>query len=338
MEAPGEKLLTKLWESIADKGIASLLKPWQMRTEGRAAIDLRRDEMLTLAQAEREVEAIRRGEKALLPNGEIVALPMPSVQTVVQIEAEPPQLAIPYIAKIAERNAKADDVRKEIALAKAVLHAEDELKTDSESPSDDPLSDDWLLRWRDCAANVSSDDLQSIWGKVLAGEIKSPGRYSLRTLDFLKNLSQQEAETIEKISPFVVSGVIFRSKNSVLEDEGINFGYLLAMQELGVLAGVDAQGLQIQLKSSSTTSYEKALFCHGKLLLIKASDPAKVLSLDIYSVTAIGKQVLRLGTFQPNEKMLLAMADAIKGMGFQVELGNYVSVGNQIQSFDLQPL
>lgn len=255
-----------------------------------------------------------------------------------QIESEPP-LAIPYIADIAEQNAKAEAVRKEIALAKAVLHAEDELKTDSASPSEEPLSDDWLLRWRDCAAGVSSDELQSIWGKVLAGEIKSPGRYSLRTLDFLKNLSQQEAETIEKISPFVVSGVIFRGNKNVLEDEGINFGYLLAMQELGVLAGVDAQGLQIEWKSSNPTTYEKALFCHGKILLIKASDQTKVLTLDIYSVTAIGKQVLRLGTFQPNEKMLSAMADDIKAKGFQVELGTYVLVGeNQFQAYDLHPI
>ena len=41
MEAPGEKLIIKLWESIADKGIGSLLKPWQIRREGRASIDLK---------------------------------------------------------------------------------------------------------------------------------------------------------------------------------------------------------------------------------------------------------------------------------------------------------
>lgn len=34
MDIPGEKLIIKLWETIADKGIGSLLKPWQIRREG----------------------------------------------------------------------------------------------------------------------------------------------------------------------------------------------------------------------------------------------------------------------------------------------------------------
>ena len=336
MEAPGEKLLNKLWDTIADKGIASLLKPWQMRREGRATIDLRREEMLAIAQAELDVEAIRKGEKLLLPNGDLVTLPTPIVHDIIQIEAEPPQLAIPYIADIADRNSKIEDARKEIALAKAVLHAEEELKSDTEEPSEDSLSDDWLLRWRDCAASVSSEELQSLWGKVLAGEIKSPGRYSLRTLEFLRNLEQHEAKAIEKISPFVVNGFIFRGNDSVLEDEGIRFGDLLSMQEIGVLAGVDTLGLQIKWQSMNPTTFEQVLTSHGKLLHVTADDPSKTLSLKVCSVTAMGKQILKLGTFQPNEKMLMAIAETIKGMGFQVEIGRYIPIDeNQIRTFDL---
>jgi len=50
MEIPGEKLIINLWETIADKGIGSLLKPWQIRREGRANLDVKREEMLALAQ------------------------------------------------------------------------------------------------------------------------------------------------------------------------------------------------------------------------------------------------------------------------------------------------
>jgi len=31
VEIPGEKLVLKLWDTIADKGIGSLLKPWPCR-------------------------------------------------------------------------------------------------------------------------------------------------------------------------------------------------------------------------------------------------------------------------------------------------------------------
>lgn len=339
MEAPGEKLLNKLWESLVDKGIGNLLKPWQMRREGRAAIDVRRDEMIEIAQAEREVEAVRRGDKSLQPNGQLVALPSSQNVSIPALDRPQAYAAIDYVEEVASQNSRAEAIRREIALAKAVLHAENELQNDQTPPTDAPISDDWLLRWRDCAASVSSEELQSIWGKVLAGEVKSPGRYSLRTLEFLRNLSQEEAKAIERISPFVVSGVIFRGNDSILTNEGIKFGDLLLLQELGMLAGVDSLGLQISWLSTDTTSFVRALTCHGKLLLITAPDTNKSLSLKVCTVTAIGKQVLQLGTFQANEKMLRAMGEAIKALGFDVQVGSYVPIDDsQLNAFNLTPL
>ena len=38
MTWPGEGLLIKLWETLAEKGIGGLLKPWQMKREAFAQI------------------------------------------------------------------------------------------------------------------------------------------------------------------------------------------------------------------------------------------------------------------------------------------------------------
>lgn len=339
MEAPGEKLLTKLWESLVDKGIGNLLKPWQLRREGRAAIDLRREEMIAIAQAEREVEMIREGEMRPGSDGRLTTLP--SIQTAVpELDAPKPGASIEYIEEVAQKNLRAEAVRREISIAKAVLHAEDELKNDATNPPDEVISDDWLLRWRECAAGVSSEELQSIWGKVLAGEVKSPGRYSLRTLEFLRNLSQEEAKAIEKISPFVVSGVIYRGDDSIFSKEGISFGDLLSMQELGVLAGVDSVGIGMEWPSSVPSKFEKVLTCNGRLLLVTATDASRKLTLrKVCTVTAIGKQVLQLGSFQANESMLQAMGKAIKTQGFEVKIGSYVPISNsQLNAFDLTAL
>lgn len=338
MEIPGEKLVIKLWETLADKGIGSLLRPWQIRREGRATVDVRREELLALAQADIDAAAIRSGQKILLGNGELVdrpALPAPSEQAVAS-DATPP-LSLPYVVDIANQNAKAEAVRQEVSIAKAVLYAEKELQTDTTTPPEETPQDDWLLRWRECAAGVSSDDLQQIWGKVLAGEVKSPGRFSLRTLEFLRNLSQAEAKAIERISPFVIAGVVCRGDDQILEAEGIRFSDLLAMQELGVLAGVDGLGLQVTWKSDITGSFQKVLTCHGAVLLITALDATKEIRLKVCTVTAIGNQVLRLGSFSPNARMLESVAKAIKALGFEVQLGSYVQTGeNQLQAFNLR--
>ena len=338
MDMPGEKLLIKLWESLVDKGIGNILKPWQQRREGRALIDIRRQEMIAIAHTDREVEAIRRGERVLTLDDERIYLPIPTEPPVQALDTSRSCETNAYIEDVAIRNAKVENVRREISIAKAVLHAEEELRNDTTPPTDERISDDWLLRWRDYAAGVSSEELQSIWGKVLAGEVKSPGRYSLPTLEFLRNLSQEEAKAIERISPFVVADVIFRG-DSVLTSEGIKFGDLLVLQELGVLTGIESIGLQMEWDCKGSASFTKALTCHGKLLLVTDPDPNKVLGLRVCTVTAIGKQVLQLGSFQPNEKMLREMGEAIKAKGFEVQIGRYVLVShNQLAPIELTPI
>ena len=339
MDITGEKLIIKLWDTLADKGIGSLLRPWQIRREGRASVEVKRDELLVLAQAESDAAAIRSGTKLLLPNGTLVDQLAPSAPTQFVERVDPLPLALAQVIAITDQNARADAIRQEVAVAKAVLHAEDELVNDTSLFTEGKPEDDWLLRWRECAASVSSEELQGIWGKVLAGEVKSPGRFSLRTLEFLRNLSQVEAKAIERITPFVLSGVIFRGPESALEAEGVQFSDLLAMQELGVLAGVDGLGLKISWTSDIPESFQKVLTSLGAVLWVTAKESAKVIKIKAYTVTAIGQQVLRLGTFPPNPKMLESVATAIKAQGFEVQIGSYVQVAeNQIQAFNLRAL
>ena len=52
---------------------------------------------------------------------------------------------------------------------------------------------DWYTRYYEDCGNVSDEDLQAVWAKILAGEIRCPGSYSLRTLEYLRNLTKEEA-------------------------------------------------------------------------------------------------------------------------------------------------
>lgn len=65
MDFPGEKPVIKLWETLAEKGIGSLLASWQSGGEGLALNDLRRHEILMLAQAEKDATDIRSWKKQL---------------------------------------------------------------------------------------------------------------------------------------------------------------------------------------------------------------------------------------------------------------------------------
>ncbi|MBT3436945.1 MAG: hypothetical protein HOH02_00715 [Oceanospirillaceae bacterium] len=50
MDYPGEKLLFKLWETLAEKGVGELLVPWQEKRLASARAEIRRNEILMIAQ------------------------------------------------------------------------------------------------------------------------------------------------------------------------------------------------------------------------------------------------------------------------------------------------
>jgi hypothetical protein len=233
----------------------------------------------------------------------------------------------------------ADAIRREVNVAKAVTYAEQHLKDDAQQPPENKIEDDWLFRWRDYAGEVSSEQLQILWGKLLAGELKSPGSYSLRALEFLRNLSPSEAKEIALLSRFVLQDIVVRSQRQILEEEGISFGFLLRMQELGVVSGVEAIGLSVQYKSNETTRFIQVFCSHGRVLLATHEDPNKILSLESYNLTDVGRQILRLGIFAPHEKYLRKVGEQLKSQGFSVNLGSYRDVAaNKIQVFSQEAL
>jgi hypothetical protein len=322
MNWPGENLLIKLWESLADKGVGSLLKPWQIRREGRANVDVRRYEILALADAEREAMDIRSGKCKLENVRYVLSLPESSSEG----KAETPSIGDPFL-EIASRAAVADAMRKEVNVAKAILHAEDELKDDNADPPKQKLDDEWLYRWRDYAGSVSSEQLQAIWGRILAGELKSPGQYSYRLLDFVRNLTTDEASLIGRIAPFVLVDFVVRDVDATLKSGGVTFAALLQLQDLGILSGVAAVGVAKTFKSFSKDRFVSALLCHGRGLLIEDNDSSKTLKLNAYLVTNLGKQVLKLGKFVPNEEYLTAVGGKIRESNFKVSLIDYVDLG-----------
>ena len=239
------------------------------------------------------------------------------------------------IAPFVEDVVIADTVRREANVTRALLQAEEALESDPQAPPDAKVNDDLLYRWRDSASQVSTEELQNLWGRLLAGEVKAPGTYSLRTLEFLRNLSQQEAEAVSKLSQFVIEGVIFRQASELLEAQSVNFGFLLYMQQLGIVAGVEAIGLNVSWKTLDKSKFLVTLKCNSVVLIVNADNPDLRINLPVYQLTALGSQVLSLGKFEPNIAYLEKVAEHLKGQGVEVMLAQYIQVSSaQIQTFN----
>lgn len=332
MEFPGEKLVLKMWETVAEKGIASLLRPWQIRREGLAFAEVKRQELLLLAQATEDVKRISERQATYSQANGLRIAYEPSTSTPAETrEANEVDHAHDSLMK--------EQLRKDINLTKALGYAEQVLSDDTSEPSTEKVDDDWLYRWRDCASDISNESLQALWGRLIANEIKSPGSYSLRTLEFLKNISSREALLSSKALRFAFGETLFVPPKEKLEKYGLQFTELLEVQSLGLISGVDSLGLKYTMKSGSQTEFKNYIFYHDLAIEIDHEDPKKIVEIPAYIVTPLGMQIMALAPLQPDQNYFQDLAKHIKDAGFKVRIGSAIHVGfGRYQLRNMQPL
>lgn len=154
------------------------------------------------------------------------------------------------IAKRASSRLAYQEIAKQQNIEAVVDNAYEELEK-VEGVSSEPVNPDWMLRFFNSVEDISDEGMQKIWSHILAGEIKKPNSYSYRTLEKLKNMTQQEAEHFQ-----IVSSLALQNGNVkfILEDKelmnkyDVYFTYLLELEECGLMS---AQTLSLNLEASS---------------------------------------------------------------------------------------
>lgn len=333
---PGEKLLEKMWDSLTSNAIVPAIKPWFISRDGRAQAEVRRYEVLALAQAKADAADIKCGRKRFDTNGKLIAIPgtAKSDPTLPLFPGErvEPKLDMGLVVAAATTARAADIVRAEVNVAQTVLVAEGMLAESSEPTPEDAVDDDWLLTWRDHVSKVSSEKLQHLWASALAGEVAAPGSYSIRTLDFLRTLSQKEAEEISKIAQFFIQGNIVKDVDPILKDGGLTFGELLQVQELGVISGVGVTGLATTFSSEHNDKFMRALRSHDKILIIER-DEIIDLRLKVYKFTALGNEIMRLGKFKANTDYLRNVGKKIAALGYTVMIADVIGATKNVVEY-----
>ena len=108
---------------------------------------------------------------------------------------------------------------------------------------------DWTARFFNDVQDVSSEDMQSLWAKILAGEIERPGSTSIRTLGILKNLDQSTAHLFRKFCSACIflspdGGTIIDARvpslggnagHNSLQSYGLSFDALNRLNEHGLI-------------------------------------------------------------------------------------------------------
>jgi hypothetical protein len=325
---PGEKLITKVWETLAEKGVGGLLSPWQIRREGRARAEVRRYDLLMEEQARQELEQLRSGQKKLNRRGrliEVLGRPEPEQPELPgQVALPAPPADAPALLTYALQQGAIREAERMLMLRRIAIYAEEEGEgVPDEAVSDEPLDPDWFARWRRNAEDANDELLKRLWARVLAGEVKQPKSFSFRTLDFLRNVSGEEANLIQRLAPLVAGGGFIYRNDELLKDMGFTYKIMLEIQDLGIWTGVDASGMIVRIiNQSNDGSFLGAVVCHEKLLHCTADDPDTEVSVPIITLTRVGREILTLGRFSADMPYFKALGQNVKEKGLKVLLGD----------------
>lgn len=248
------------------------------------------------AKSAAEIDFIRAGSQA-------------AIAKVVSGDSELTERAI--VAAIGER-VEAQRNRERIAQIAA-----DELEHDA--GADDAASeidDDWLHAFANHAARVSKEEMQVLWGKVLAGEIRKPSSFSLRTLQALSVIEASEARLIHEHMDLVVNGTVFYVGPG---PRFTTFPNLLELESVGVLQGV---GSSMELNIPVTTNEPAHVMLSNRTGLQMNSAKNSMLELgDVCALTPFGKELYKLArTEAPRAGLAQAIAKALCRDGVAIDL------------------
>lgn len=171
---------------------------------------------------------------------------------------------------------------------------------DEPAVPDEPVDADWMNRFFNSVAEVSNEQMQQIWAKLLAGEIKQPNTFSMRTLDTLKNLTAHEADLFKKICPFVLRCPGNRDKSfedffllSDYFDDDLEIEYyvLQILEDAGLLSANSLISIGIKIEPNEC-DYIKGINQAIKITNV-GSEPIHVSHFANFLTTA-GKELFKL--------------------------------------------
>jgi len=69
----------------------------------------------------------------------------------------------------------------------------------------EPVKEDWAAQFFEHCQDVSDEQMQVVWSKILAGEVAQPCSFSMRTLHAVKMLRSGDANTFTAYCRFLWS-------------------------------------------------------------------------------------------------------------------------------------
>ncbi|WP_164017108.1 DUF2806 domain-containing protein [Pyxidicoccus trucidator] len=215
-----------------------------------------------------------------------------------------------------------------------------------ENVSEATVDPDWTSRFFSSAQEISNEEMQQLWGRLLAGEIAAPGSFSLRALDCLRNLTSSEARAFSELcdfvlwegnttaflfSPYPPSGLggLFMSDMSAptpisqqtdkvrdtYERRGLTYQSIILLSELNLIHFTLNESCSF--KSEIPDRFRGTVRMGARYLTIENEDKESKLSIPSMSLTSTGRDLFKLHIPGANADFETTLSDVLKTAGFR---------------------
>jgi uncharacterized repeat protein (TIGR03899 family) len=241
-----------------------------------------------------------------------------------------PDTRLKAFASIEERSderIKYQTLKGQINLENIVNVAAQELE--NEPPvTDESLNEDWTTRFFRIAEDISTDSMQALWGKILANEIKTPRTFSIRTLEILKSITNEEAQVFTKAANLAIHNenkpFLFRHRDVsiFLTNYGLSFDDRLLLIELGLIVpGIDTNRTMYESKTEMINLFEYAGMIFRTIK--PANTPA--FNIPIIRFSKAGEELLQLINPVPSNDYMHDFTTWIKDSNIQIQFANILN-------------
>lgn len=294
---PGEAVLIRLWDTLEKIGIG-LARPKQIERVARGEAEARLINAKADLRIKEEKEKFERGEIAFDTSGKLV-----SVKNRAELTAES---SSEDIARVAFAREMTDAVRRLQNLRKVAELAQDEVETQGPSTqppdsSDRPIDDIWINKWTKGAEEATTEEAQRLWARVLAGQSRNPGSFSLRTIEFLRTLDIGSAQLIERLLTYAAPGALgdfIMRTDKYLDAHQLGIAERLELEHLGVISGastfIGSVNWFLDLVPQGDGTAIGAFSYRDKSLIVVKGDNLIRVTLPAYPLTKLGRELLLL--------------------------------------------
>jgi len=182
-------------------------------------------------------------------------------------------------------------INKDKIASKAVLILEDEYvaeDTHGDTQNLKFVSPDWLNYFSSHAEKVSTEDMQDLWAKILAGEIRKPGQFSLSTMRVLSETDSELAKLFTKKINHSLNGVFLHKRPT---NGALDMG-LISLENAGFIKGSDGLGYVNNFTQKYNGGFP--LFYKSHMIKVNCEDSCKKLSLPTLHLTKAGQDIINL--------------------------------------------